>query len=168
MKILPSAIMKPLSTCQSGELVRPTSANGRSLAFVATNEQENGRFLVNILAEPLQHQVHYEPIRHDEAVLSYGHDYDIQIDHLAAMELRPRQLFEQLGCVHLVGAALQLRCGGHPQLTRGWPQHYVLASGQLVPPPDINVPAAVFTGWSVSIDAGGEKALQLYRFLLPT
>lgn len=168
MKIFPKACIKPFSTCHPGELVRPSYHNSPPLAFVATADESQSRFLVQLPADQSKERVTYEPMAHDFPVLSYGRDFELCVDHLAPMELRPRNYFERPGCIHLIGEALHLRCGGEPNRTRGWPQNFSFETGKLANSQDLNVPTAIFTSWKVCLDDGAKNRLTLFHFSLPT
>lgn len=160
LRISPPATMKLLSACRPGELVRFHFRNGPRVALVASEGERNNQFLIILPDKENPTSPEVIQLSYEQTILSYGLDYCVEIDHIAGVELRPRNLYEIPGCIWLKNSDWQLRLadGGFRSI------HYHFSSGKLASAPDPN-DATIFSKWTLCLeDKAHEKMPPLAAF----
>lgn len=151
MRITPSAAFKPLAEVPPGELVYVPHGSETLLALTAriSTNPEPGLVCLKVPGMPRPPYFTYFPGLY--SVVTLGSGFLVDVDHRAPSELRPRHYCETGGAICLVGSEWHINVYPETGSGRYQPMHYVLSSGQLIPPPRFDT-FATFSKWRILLD----------------
>ena len=169
MLVVPEAVVRPLSECTPGSLVRPLGYVTEG-AFALTGQIPGSE--TNVLIGLHEDGPTYDLIQQpaDLHVLLYSDPSEIEIDTAGAFEPRANEMYESVGCIRRDASRWLLNVrDGISRNDPSWRQKrmaFDLVTGDLVSPPhDINN-ICVFGGWSVTLAESTEsdRKLKIFSF----
>lgn len=152
MKIKPELKFKQLNTCAPGELIQ-LPWGGRALSIVAQRAEK--LFVVALQSDVGGRAPYYLlPNNGNAEVLSYGDEYEIEINTTGPQEIPTSRLWEMRGAILIHGESTLMRIAPAERLLIAGELYLDLRSGELVDGPKTGN-HATFAHWNLRLTCFG-------------